>query len=355
MLLACATLFVPRATLANMANPVREGSAVGEPSGDLKAISIEREELTIDLRPLAEGSPVAVEAVYRINNEGGARTLNLLFVANALAEGASVWLDEKLVPYADTDAGDLPASWRPPQTTPSVDGGVPLPYEAKRGGALNFRLTVAPGAHVIRVRYEARATAHATGNSPNVYWQLGYVLSPARQWARFGGLDVRVLLPAGWKAASEPSMKRVGDALEGSWDGLPADALALTVQSPPKSQALHTAVRALTLVVGLVVCLAFGWVVGRWLGRRRRTSAWALPFSLAAALVWGVAFFASFVVSMNAAKGGAGGQASWVYGYGDMFLNMFYLILLVPTGLILTQASAFLAARLAAKRAAPNA
>ena len=55
------------------------------------------------------------------------------------------------------------------------------------------------------------------------------MLAPARAWDGFGGLDVTVHLPACWAAASRPELARVGDELRGSFDAVPADALALTV------------------------------------------------------------------------------------------------------------------------------
>jgi hypothetical protein len=211
---------------------------------------------------------------------------------------------------------------------------------------MTFRLQLAPGEHTIRVRYQAQATARSSSESPTIYWQLGYVLSPARQWAGFGGLDAKVWLPAGWNAASSPAMKREGDTLVGTWNELPADALGLTVQSPPpQNQALYTVLKALIFIIGLLACLALGWLMGRWLGRRRRTSAWALPLSLVVPFIWGVTFFLSDAAMMDAAKERLGAQAAWTYGYGTIFINMFYFIIMVPLGLILTQLIAFISAR----------
>jgi hypothetical protein len=50
-----------------------------------------------------------------------------------------------------------------------------------------------------------------------------------------------------------------------------------------------------------------------------------------------------------AAKGKDGSQAAWAYGYVDIFISMFYFILMVPLGLILTQPAASIASRRAAK------
>ena len=70
------------------------------------------------------------------------------------------------------------------------------------------------------------------------------MLASARACDGCGGLDVTVLLPACWAAASRPELARVsdalsGDELRGSFDAVPANALALIVapyeSSRPKS------------------------------------------------------------------------------------------------------------------------
>jgi hypothetical protein len=73
-------------------------------------------------------------------------------------------------------------------------------------------------------------THHA--HQPTLRHQFAYVLSPARAWAGFGGLEVTVHAPPGWIAALTPTMTRTGDTFKGSYDRLPADAIALTVYAP---------------------------------------------------------------------------------------------------------------------------
>jgi hypothetical protein len=47
---------------ANMADPKRSGDRTSEPSGELRKLHIERENLTLDLRPAAEKNPAKIEA-----------------------------------------------------------------------------------------------------------------------------------------------------------------------------------------------------------------------------------------------------------------------------------------------------
>ena len=358
LLLAAALLWPSRPVQANMANPVHAGDPIGEPSGDLRSVYIERETLTIDLRPLeaspthGDGKPAVVEAVYRVNNRGASLTTDLLFVANALTtpERSGVWLDDRPVRVRQEKAGaapGLPPSWRAPATTPAIGEGDAMRYETDAPSTLAFSLTLSPGSHTIRVRYAARPTAYS-GDSPTVYWQLGYVLAPARQWAGFGGLTATIHVPPGWRAASDPGMTRQGDVLTGSWTRVPADALAVTVQAPPPSVPNFG---ALAGIGGLAVCVLLGGLAGRGLGRRGWSSAWATPLSLAMGFVWSFAtFLTTWTAGPAALKARAGEQAAWTYGYGEGMMAALLTPVLLVVGIAATQTAAFVAKRRAVRR-----
>jgi hypothetical protein len=369
------------AALANAANPVRAGDLLGEPSGALKGMVIERERLLIDLRPLerrpatsqarAEGQPVAlVQAEYFIRSTGARRKVALSFIANSLSLSAAtpgeatsqsatgVWLDDRPVPFQPSSGEGLPGAWLAPKTTPAIaDGsgagdkaarGEGLPYEAEPVRTLDFSLDVAPGSHVLRVRYGAIPTALSSG-SPTVFWQLGYVLAPARRWGGFGTLQVDVHVPENWRAASSLPLSRTGGLLTGAFKGVPADALALTVQAPPPAEPGY-AVGA--WLAGLVACWLGGLGAGRALGRRGWSSGWAIPLSLFLGLAWGVAVAAATSAEVNAVKDAAGAQAAWTYGYGKTMGAFFGIVGWLLVGLVLAQITAFVARRRTSRRLA---
>ncbi len=292
-LLAALLAIVPVALWANMAEPpepapVRAGDVMGEPAGGLRSVFVEHERLHVDLRPLARGMPARVEATYRTRNDGAPRTLSLLFVADGLRGAGEVWLDGRRVPSRRVTPGPLPASWRAPATTPAPTGGEALAYQAKKGESLAFELPLPAGRHEIRVRYPAQASVFQTSGLMPV-WQLGYVLAPAREWGGFGRLDVRVQVPRGWRAAATPALRHDGDALAGSWRGIPADALALSVQQPAPATGWRYGVWLAFCAAGLWLCVRGGWLAGAALGRRGRGAAWALPVSMALAVAWTLA------------------------------------------------------------------
>lgn len=346
----------------------RPGDAPREPSGGLKSVRVLRESLVIDLRPLEAGRPAVVDVTYAVRNDGGARDLELVFVAAGMRPGAAwawdgrgwapdpargrpeggVWLDGSPVEArAEAGAQGLPREWTSPDATPALDPARDaLPYESRGEGTLSFRVALAPGAHELRVRYEARPGAYADAESDAVYWQLGYVLAPAREWGGFGGLDAKVLLPEGWRAASRPEMRREGDALVAHWDALPADALAVTAQTDERTA--HDPVlfwKALLAQGALFTALAAlaGWRLGGWLGRRRRTSAWALLVSPPiAALLYALSYLVAAVLSAPRAPG----QAAFnQVGNYNVIVTFFLFVVITVWHFLVTQVAAFVARR----------
>ncbi len=361
---ALAALLVPAAAaLANMANPVHAGDRVGEPSAALRGISVVSERLHLDLRPLANVGHAVVTADYRLRNGGAARQVELLFVADALMADstASVTIDGRPVAAvavaADPARVDttLPPSWRSPESTP-LPGGGELYYQAHAGGwgpgTIRFRLPVGPGEHDVRVRYRAEATLHSS-RRPTAFWQLGYVLAPARQWDGFGALDVRVDLPPGWEAASEPKMRREGDALVGRWSGVPADALALTTRMPTPDVGGARAKAAAAIGGAVALALVLAWLLGGFLGRRGRSHLLALPASLVLALA--IAAVAGYALrwAPRALAVAAGPQRAWTYrggGDGITFAELGLMLVVLGGALQLAARAAHRRARARAGR-----
>ncbi len=341
--LALGILFAPATALANMANPRQPGDPLGEPTGGLETVTIEHETLVIDLRPLSNDEPAAVDAVYDVRNDGSARTLDLEFIATGLIDrGAGVWLDRVPIKANASTAGQLPASWQPPKTTPGIGGGA-LDYGVRRNGTLGFDLDLTPGPHQIRVHYLARASAYS-GDSPARYWQLGYVLAPARSWAHFGGLDVRVQVPSGWRAASNPALTRTGDDLDGTFRDVPADALALTVQAPFSPVPYADDAAPAALIVCLIVAIVLAVVAGRWLRRRGQSVGWTI------ALAFGIAVVSAVVVLVASAWNPSmssvpDSQIAWTYDYGHGLVGLGLAALAFVATLVVAPLAAFVGSR----------
>lgn len=177
------TVIAAGAARANVGPPAYGGQLVREPTG-LEHVTITRETLTVDLRPLADAGPsdalpaVRVEAVYRLDNAGPERALDLRFAAGSDARQFEVRLDDQVVPSGPAADGEKgPPSWGPPATTPGIDGGTLdyLHYGRTPTTLRAFRVTLPPGRHTLAARYDAEVARHHTGR-PTVSWQLAYVL-----------------------------------------------------------------------------------------------------------------------------------------------------------------------------------
>jgi hypothetical protein len=363
---ALALLLASTAARANVGPPSSGGQLVAEPVGVLRDVAITREALTIDLRPLAGNGLARVEAVYHLYNRGDRKTIDLIFASGAddVAD-FEVRLDDRRLASAPDPRTQLPESWRPPRYTPGLHGEGELEYlrwHHRRISPVGFTAEIPPGRHTLAVRYAAEASTHLHGH-PTVYRQFAYVLAPARAWAAFGGLDVTVVLPPGWAAASTPPLARDGDTLRGSFKGVPADALALTVQAPegwayPVVLLGSLGVLGLVLLVGPFVCWWGGRSRGRFiaLGGGAGTS-WlrrhAWPKSLGLGLAWALAILG---VGLLATFGPdwvlPAGQVTY-YGYGQFFAVLGLLFLgavAVPVGFAIAQLTAVVVrSRLAAQ------
>lgn len=349
LVLVMAFFGAPLTAWANMAAPWMPGDRVGEPSGGLETVAIEHESLTIDLRPLVSDEPARVVATYAVRNDGPEKRLALEFVAAALAaHGTGVWLDGQPVKVSAGTAGRLPQSWQPPKSTPGLDGGAALAYPVRESGALFFQIALPAGRHTIRVRYLARATA-TSGDAPTRYWQLGYVLAPARQWASFGGLDVEVAVPTGWLVATSPTLTRSADVLTGTFASVPADSVAITTRAPDPTVIdpgpLILAGTPLALIV-------LGLAAGVLLGRLRRRSLWALPLSLTLGVVTIAAALIADAWSPTTYVPDA--QVAWDYAYTSGRISPWFVLgaspILFVAGVALTQGSVFIGRRLATRK-----
>jgi hypothetical protein len=285
--LLLALLAWPALARANISAPWQEGMPVAEPGGDLGQLEVIREELTMDLRPLAQAADrVPVRVRYEVRNRGPALTTALVFVTPGIASG-EVLLDGQALQGTELRTEKLPGAWQSAQT-PDIEGGS-LRYElhelSSDARVLGFSLALAERAqHVIEVRYELMPGWIDTGDM-YLSHQIAYLLAPARQWGNFGTLDVRVQVPDGWEAAALPALQRRGDVLVGQFQGVPADFLGVTVRRPAEHRWGW-----LLLLLGVVAGVVLGPMLARRLGRR--SAAWgggrALLVGLGASVLAGV-------------------------------------------------------------------
>ena len=324
---------------ANVGKANFAGTSGTEPHG-LRGVAIARELLTIDMRPVDGQHDALVTATYHLVNHGDAVTADLVFVAGTPSGAARVLLDGAPLAYHEVWRKDVPASWRAPTTTPALDDGPDLPYEVESTPQLGFAIAIAPGEHDLLVTYEAKPARWRSKEGGTIRWQLGYVLAPARDWDGFGGLDLVVELPAGWRAATTPALAHDGDTLRGHFDALPADAFAITTQAPVEP--IHG---VMAIVAPILLLLALvggaGAIIARCRARARRGVVW--PTALLFGLAWGVLIGVTGVgFAVRDGFGIPAGQDAY-YGYGQGIFTMFAVvaaIVAIPIGFGIGMAAA---------------
>jgi hypothetical protein len=254
-------------TFANMANPMRTGDKTSEPSGELRKLHIEREDLTLDLRPVVEKNPAKIEAHYLIRNDSSERSVDLVFVGVNIEDGNyEVLFDGESVRTFVVADSTLPKEWLLPD---SIENVTEVHKNNRHGirlqnNSLRFTLVISHGNHTITVRYKG-LLRHDVSRLPVITWYCDYILSPAKQWASFGSLHTTVLLPEGWEAESEPGMIRRGDSLVGEWDIIPKDILTVTVHTPITFMLAlaDDGIPILTLLLCVILIVRFGLKIGK--------------------------------------------------------------------------------------------
>lgn len=371
LFLFCSLLCGYGSAVANMADPARPGDPVGEPSPLLDSIHVPEEQLVIDMRPVAEWLPASVKATYRLRNDGGAKKLDLVFVAGGFRSNSvssfTVMLDGVPVPGRFSDSLYVPSGWQMPPFTPGLGGKDSLPYEilltrsaGRRyiyggdGGeglpatvpAIFFSVDLSSGRHTLSVTYTVDPTGYGYIDPVYIH-QLGYVLSPARRWGSFGRLEAQIVLPKGWEAATWPQMEREGDTLFGAWNGLPADALALSVRMPVSPTLYALAFWGpvfFFLVMAALLAYRLGWKKGVKLARQGGKLTGAIP--LAILCTWlTVLLLGGGLIAGDVWQGSIKGNQG-ISGYPSIMLFLYFaffppslLVFLVPSPVTMVAAA----------------
>ncbi len=323
-----------------MANPMRIGDRTGEPSGELRKLHIERENLTLDLRPTVAKNPAKIEAHYFIRNDSSERSVDIVFVGVNIEDGNyEVLFDGVPVRTFVVADSTLPKEWQLPD---SIENVTEVHKNNRHGirlqnNSLRFTLVISHGNHTITVRYKG-LLRHDVSRLPVITWYCDYILSPAKQWASFGSLHTTVLLPEGWEAESEPGMIRKGDSLVGEWDIIPRDVMTITLHTPISVFLAFAddGIPILTLLLCVMIIIRFGLKIGKRYSAGEATlfrsvfSASAVSISIPIIVLIMSGFIRSWL--LDAA---AGVQKAGSYDYGTIISAVLFAPYMVILSFIL--------------------
>jgi hypothetical protein len=340
-LVASLLLLLARPALANMAQP----SAPGELAGILEprtegAVRVDRETLTFDVRE--DLAAASVKAVYRMTSTAAAPlSFDVAFV-HVGEEGTrdreqpvappSVFADDQPVPFrTESDAGKRVQGWS------ELTGSRPLVF-------LLFHLDFAPGqTRTVSVGYMQEAGWDRVVNV-NTTFTFEYLLSPAKRWASFGPLDIRVHVPPGTRVTSPTTaFTREGDVHAAAFATLPPGELTFSVMSTRGlwfGLAGTGAYWSILIAAQLIAVTAIGIATG---GLWQQSGCKAAIFRILGAGFLGAAGVAAVAFLALACFPGHG------LGYGGFFGAAGLVLLAAPTCV----AVSFVAARSRWRRPAP--
>lgn len=215
-------------------------------------------------------------------------------------------------------------------------------HDRPRLGFLRFHLDMVAGQRrTVTVRYEQRATRDRAKHV-NETFTFDYLLSPAKQWASFGPLDVTVHAPPDLDFSSPFPLKPEGDAYRASLPTLPEGELSFSLRSRQNLWFgwADTGNYWIVLTAGMLgSAIAVGAGTGRWWQQRRRWVSALLRLFAAGPLAASVSFAVLVLLSIAFPPHALG------FGYGGLVGGALLVLLSIPVGAVASFVSAAVRAR----------
>jgi hypothetical protein len=264
---------------ANMAR----SSWSGEQHGPLMAegptdVRVDSEELSFILA--GDLASAQVIATYHMTNGGAAATSNDVAFVFVRGEGSRGDVTARPPPSVSVDGAPVQFRAVTPEDEQRAQGSTWTKLPNQELGWLVFPLDFAPGQErLVEVRYSHVASSdHAARVNPTFDYR--YLLSPAKSWASFGALRVRVQVPAQTQLLSSTiALRRSGDVYQADLAGLPEGELSFEVSSQRGLWLGMTSSSSYLRLVALALALItvpLAWFGGRSWRRARpeKATAW---------------------------------------------------------------------------------
>lgn len=215
--------------------------------------------------------------MYQLQNNGEQATANLVFISPGIVRG-KIFFDGTLVRSGKAQEILIPSSYAPPSASPPLseqDKAYPIHYTIteNRSSGFPFQITISAGKHELKVSYDAEmASSGAAG--PVIIYQIGYVLSPAKNWQSFGNLVIRIIFPDEWEISASLPLQKTKNMAIATFEGLPADTFAISFRkpiNPMKIKALD-AMQYVGIPSSLIIGILFGMLFGRSFAGKKQSN-----------------------------------------------------------------------------------
>jgi hypothetical protein len=285
---------------------------------------VDRETLDFALDPGL--GKARVTAAYQLTNAGAAAEgLDVAFVfVRAQRER------ERAAPHVEVDGAPIAVrEVTEGELRDRLARGFAKGGEQGRVGFLLFHLDLPAGkTQKVAVAYDQRASEDRASYA-NPSFGFDYLLSPAKQWASFGPLDITVHVPAEVRFTSATAFRREGEAQRASLPGLPDGELRFEV-IPLRGlwfgMIEHRGYWIILLAAMAAATFGLGAVSGRWWGAKSRAAQIALR------LLAGGALSAAGALAVAVNLGALFPPLALGAGYGGFFAVMFFVLVAGPVG-----------------------
>ena len=341
--------------IANMAPITRTqtGSVIADFVIQSKKIYVNSEHLLIDATHLEKNKPAKITATYIIINKDNPITTNILFIADKLyKKKISISVNNIETPYSIVSY-KIPSYWKPPSTTPGIYSKKLIPYKTnltnnsnkpKRGIhtltnsesiQVQYNALIKKGRNVLQVSYFAMPSIRYHYGFTK-YWQLGYILSPAKEWSVFKKLHIKIKLPKNWKAKTSLLSNRENDSLYLNFTKIPSDTFGMTfTMYTPFLIYLRYPIIFL-LIIGLL--LGIRWVTEKFskiVVSKGKSFLWVSPIPVMLAIIALVSVFALLIFEVEYVRVLVGNQFNMNYGRGRLYIMILFPFLYATIFIIL--------------------
>lgn len=335
-------LFLPaKANISQLYSP--PGQITAEPQLG-RHFTVESEELFIDLRDAIHSGPAKISAVYHFSCDTDAAKITLVFVANnLLRNNYRILLDGHTVPGDTISLDSIPPSWRVPELIELPEKSFAVHYQGDSYSYYNeyisFSVPVNSGQHELKVDYEAELREEYYAGA-TISHNLLYMLSPARDWKSYGGLQLKLAVPEEWALNANLKLQQENGFYTAKWNQLPADYFFVETHVQAENgyliedRFLWTGwILSAVLIVFFLLRISRNFVRGK----RKAGYTWSAAIWLGA--IWLVLFAAIYFARVPFLKLIYGEQLSPQIGHGDFYivLGLPFLWLFAVIGLYLIQ------------------
>ncbi|MEM7162648.1 MAG: hypothetical protein AAF487_09450 [Bacteroidota bacterium] len=346
-LFGIATLLLHLQCLANMANPVMEGTLGGSPFVNAY-VDISHEDIYIQINEHFELASFKI--AYHISSSKEGIQIPFLFYASEYADDFSVKLNGKplliqTIPSAynipeRTKFNDFAYFFEKPAYT---DYSQVLLEDAPGSGfqialkdMIYFEADIPQGTHIIEVSYKANKWTDSWDWIKE--YSFRYALSPAKYWKSFGSLSVKIEAHrCDYELSTnlgDPQMGNLNEIAEWEFDHLPAEILKISYVPKISSTAqslIALQPSGLALITGLFLALIHFYIMLRY-RKRFPHKRFSIVLILGSILVPFI-FLLSWMYYFDFIDYQIGIHAGRAHGY--TFISMvFYPLILAIYGLV---------------------